>query len=516
MADRPFQLAFAIIALLSITQLDVGSLAAQERPNVLVILVDDLKPTLGCYGDTTAITPNIDRLAARGMRFDLAYCNQAVCAPSRFTLMLGSHSTSTGLYGLGSPLRNIVPDAVTMPQYFYKHGYRTESLGKVFHIGHGNYGDPESFSVPHYKEKVIEYVDPASSPGGKLTREEAMFQNLKAPAGGINSLPRGAAFEHPDVADDAYADGRVALETIKRLRAAKVRDEPFFIAAGFARPHLPFSAPKKYWDLYKADRFQLASNPDLPAGSPKVAQKRGGEIRNYSPVPDKNDPAAIGSTIARKLIHGYYASTSYVDAQIGKVLEELNSSGLADSTIVVLWGDHGFHLGDLGIWTKHTNYEQANRIPILIAAPGVTQPGSSTKQLTESVDIFPTLAELAGLPAPAGPQPIDGVSLLPVLKDSNARVRDHAYHAYPKNKLGRAIRTERYRFVEWLRPGEPASSAEYELYDYDLDPLETRNLVKELPNVVAELKHKLATYPPPAKKPGKREGGRPKKGAAKK
>ena len=341
-----------------------------SRPNVLLILVDDLKPTLGCYGDPIAITPNIDALAESGMRFDLAYCNQAVCAPSRFTLMLGSHSTSTGLYGLGSPLRQIVPDAVTMPQYFAKHGYRTESLGKVFHIGHGNHGDPESFSVPHFKEKVIEYADPASTPGGKLTREEAMFQNRKAPPGGMNSLPRGAAFEHPDVADDAYADGRVAAETIRRLQAAKDRDQPFFIVAGFARPHLPFSAPKKYWDLYDADDFTLATNPDLPVGSPNVAHKRGGEIRNYFPVPDKNDPAAIGDEIARKLIHGYYASASYVDAQIGKVLDELNSSGQAKNTIIVLWGDHGFHLGDLGIWTKHTNYEQANHIPILISAPG--------------------------------------------------------------------------------------------------------------------------------------------------
>lgn len=470
--------------------------SAQDRPNVLMILVDDLKPAIGAYGDPIAKTPNLDRLAESGMRFDLAYCNQAVCAPSRYTLMLGSHSTSTGLYGLGSPLRQIVPDAVTMPQYFEQHGYRTESLGKVFHIGHGNLGDPDSFSVPHFKEKVIEYADPTSKPDGKLTREEAMFQNVKAPPGGMNSLPRGAAFEHPDVSDDAYADGRVAAETIRRLRAAEAREQPFFIVAGFARPHLPFSAPKKYWDLYDAEGFELASNPDLPAGSPKVAQKRGGEIRNYFPVPDKNDPAAISNEVARKLIHGYYASASYVDAQIGKVLDELNSSDLAANTIVALWGDHGFHLGDLGIWTKHTNYEQANRIPIIISAPGVTKPGSSTKQLAESVDIFPTLAELAGLERPTGPQPIDGVSLVPVLKDSSARVRDHAFHAYPKQKLGRAIRTDRYRMVEW-KAFQGKSDAQYELYDYGEDPLETKNLAKEHPEVVDRLKAILAKYPDP-------------------
>ena len=475
-----------------------------EKPNVLLILVDDLKPAIGCYGDPVAKTPNIDALAARGMRFDLAYCNQAVCAPSRFTLMLGSHSTSTGLYGLGSQLREIVPNAVTIPQHFAKHGgYRTESLGKVFHIGHGNQGDPQSFSVPHFHDKVIEYLDPASTDGGKLTREEAFFTNQKL--GQIKSLPRGAAFESPDVADADYADGRVAAETIKRLQAAKLRREedgtPFFITAGFARPHLPFSAPKKYWDLHDASSLPLPQFEDLPAGAPTVAGKRGGEINNYKPVPQNNDD--IDENLKRELIHGYYASTSFVDAQIGKVVDELDRLELADNTIVVLWGDHGFHLGDLGIWTKHTNYEQANRIPILIAAPGVTQSNTSTKQLAESVDIFPTLAELAGLPAPHGPQPIDGVSLVPVLKNPDARVRDHAYHAYPKKKLGRAIRTQRYRLVEWRSFGESAETAEYELYDYETDPLETENLAKKKPAIVAELKQILAKYPPPVDRNGK-------------
>ena len=192
--------------------------AANDRPNVLLLLVDDLKPALGCYGDSIARTPSLDKLAASGTRFDMAYCNQAVCAPSRFTLMLGSHSTSTGLYGLGSQLRQVFPDAVTMPQYFSKHGYRTESLGKVFHIGHGNLGDSDSFSVPHFHDKVVEYLDTASTDGGKLTREEAYFSNQHL--GEIKSLPRGAAFEDPEVGDEQYADGRVAAETIQRLRAA--------------------------------------------------------------------------------------------------------------------------------------------------------------------------------------------------------------------------------------------------------------------------------------------------------
>jgi iduronate 2-sulfatase len=475
----------------------VAAAPASEKPNVLLILVDDLKPALGCYGDNTAKTPNIDALAARGMRFDAAYCNQAVCAPSRFTLMLGSHSTSTGLYGLGSDLRKALPDAVTLPQYFAKFGgYRTESLGKIFHIGHGNSGDPASFSVPHFKEKVVEYLDPASTDGGKLTREEALFTNQKL--GEIGSLPRGAAFESPVAEDADYADGRVAAETIKRLIAAKKRrvddGTPFFIAAGFARPHLPFCAPKNYWDLYDPATLPMPENTAFPKGAPEVALKRGGEITAYKPVPGNGK---VDADLTRQLIHGYYASTSYVDAQIGKVMDELNRLGLAENTIVVLWGDHGFHLGDLGIWTKHTNYEQANRIPILISAPGVTKPNSSTKQLAESVDLFPTLAELAGLPAPVGPQPIDGLSLVPVLKNPDARIRDHAYHAYPKEKLGRAIRTERYRLVEWLGNDDVPEAAEYELYDYETDPLESENLATHRPEVAADLKAILAKYPEP-------------------
>ncbi len=488
--------------------------AANDRPNVLLLLVDDLKPVLGCYGDAIARTPSLDKLAASGIRFDMAYCNQAVCAPSRFTLMLGSHSTSTGLYGLGSQLRQLIPDAITMPQYFAKHGYRTESLGKVFHIGHGNLGDPDSFSVPHFHDKVIEYLDPANTVGGKLTREEAFFTNQRLSE--IKSLPRGAAFEAPDVDDEQYADGRVAAETIQRLRAAKQlrgrAGAPFFIVAGFARPHLPFCAPKKYWDLYDSTKLPMPEFEELPRDAPTIAGKRGGEISNYQPVPE-DVSILFSEELKRNLIHGYYASTSFVDAQIGKVLDELNASGLANNTIVVLWGDHGFHLGDLGIWTKHTNYEQANHIPILISAPGVTQPGSATKQLAESVDIFPTLTELAGLPKPVVPQRLDGVSLVPVLKDSSARVRDHAYHAYPKAKLGRAIRTERYRLVEWRSVGAAPETTEYELYDYEADPLERENLAATKPDVVASLKTILAKYPQPVSgnQRGEQKDRRPQK-----
>ena len=482
---------------LALLMLDPANARADDtptgHPNILLLLVDDLKPALGCYGDPYAKTPHLDQLAARGLRFDLAYCNQAVCAPSRFTLMLGAHSTATGLYGLGHKLRRSMPEAVTMPQFFAQHGYHTESMGKIFHIGHGNEGDPESFSVPHFHDKVIEYLDPASTEGGKLTREEAYFTNQKLDQ--IRSLPRGAAFEATNSRDEDYADGRVAAEAIKRLRVAKTRKGPFFMAVGFVRPHLPFSAPQRYWDLHDPSKFPLSPFPDHPKGSPGIAHKRAGEIAMYSPVPPKNEDYT--EKLKRQLVHGYYASVSYMDAQIGKVMTELDHLGLDSNTIVVLWGDHGFHLGDLGIWTKHTNYEQANRIPLVIVAPGVTAKGGSTRQLAESVDLFPTLAELSGLPQPEVPQPISGKSLLPVLKDPELRVRDHAFHCYPRRGgvIGRAIRTERYRMVEWKKPGAPAKTAQFELYDYGESSVEQLNLAKERPGILAKMKGILARYP---------------------
>lgn len=479
-----------LLRILLSSLLGTSSAFAVARPNVLLILVDDLKPSLGAYGDARALTPNLDRLAARGMRFDMAYCNTAVCAPSRLNLLTGARSTSLGIYGFGSDFRTRFPEAVTMPQHFMRHGWSAQAFGKVYHIGHGCGDDTASWSVPHYKDRVIEYL--RKDPPDALTREEALFSNR--PAAG---LPRGAAWESPDAPDEAYADGRVAREVVARLRQASARpDEPFFIAAGFVRPHLPFCAPQKYWDLHDPVKLPQPEITRPPEGAPAEALKRGGEISQYTPVPE-HQHNGYPEALRRKLVHGYYASTSYTDAQVGKVLDALDETGLARNTIVVLWGDHGFLLGELGMWTKHVNYELANRIPLVIAAPGVTRPGSVTLQLAESVDLYPTLAELCGLPRPTGPQPIDGVSLVPVLKDSSARVRDHAYHCFRRDRLGRAIRTDRYRLVEWRNPGESEQAAALELYDYQDGPAERKNLAATQPEVVARLRAILARHPQP-------------------
>ncbi|WP_084454697.1 sulfatase [Algoriphagus terrigena] len=468
-----------------------------KKPNILLILVDDLKPNLGAYGDPHAISPNIDALSKSGMRFDQAYSNQAVCVSSRYNLILGSRSTSTGLYDFGKEFRDVIPDAVTMPQYFRAAGYHAESMGKVFHIGHGNTNDKESWSIPHWKEKVIEYLDPAST-NGQLTREEAFFENTRmyikdTPPN--HELPRGAAWESPDVTDEAYADGRVARHAIDRLRdLSKDQDQPFFMAVGFARPHLPFSVPKKYWDMYDPEKLPLAEFEDYPEDAPDFAVKSGGEVNQFFPIP--NHQSIYEKDLQRKLVHGYYASLTYMDAQVGKVLAELERLNLDENTIVVLWGDHGWHLGDHGMWTKHTNYEQANRIPIIFRAPGVTSSGSSTRQFAESVDIFPTLAALAGLERPTGPQPIDGINLVPTLNDGRHLLKDHAYHAFIRGGyLGEAIRTDRYRMVRWTHTQDKDKEVVYELYDFEDNPLEVKNIAKDRPEIVEELEAKLAKYP---------------------
>lgn len=469
--------------------------AAPSRRNVLLLLVDDLKPSFGAYGDAWVHAPHLDRLAARGMRFDRAYCNQAVCAPSRNNLFLGSRSTSIGVYNLGTNFRRAVPHAITMPQYFKLHGFHTAGIGKVFHVGHGNVDDAASWSEPLHPDKVIDYALPEST-HGRMTREEARFANLSA-----EGLPRGPVLERANVADEAYADGRIAAEAIqrlqnfKRLQGSKPSNQPFFLALGFTKPHLPFCAPQQYWDRYDPAKLPLAAVRVLPHGAPPYAGKTLGELGQYEPVPDEGP---LSEELERRLVHGYYAALSYMDAQVGKVLNELERLQLMDDTIIVLWGDHGFHLGDHGLWTKHTNYEQANRIPLVIVAPGITSSGTSSNVVVETVDVFPTLCELAGLEPPVVPQPIDGESLLTTLQQHSTPDLSYAYHCFPREggRMGRAIRTPQYRLVEWRVTGKDSPPV-YELYDYEADPLETRNRADESPHVVEELARILAMHPLP-------------------
>ena len=454
------------------------------RPNVLLICVDDLKPNLGCYGDKRAVSPHIDALANGGVRFEAAYCNQAVCSPSRNALLTGMRPQSLGIYDLATNFRKAAPNAVTLPQLFKQSGYRTEALGKVFHVGHGNHEDAASWSVPHFQAKTVGYALPENR--ASQTREGALFENMDP-----KDKPKGAAYEKADVADDAYGDGIIAMEAVARLKAAAAKpDQPFFLAVGFLKPHLPFCAPKKYWDMHDPAKFTLATVRTPPAGAPDWAPQFGGELRNYKDMPAKG---AISDETQRTLIHGYYAATSYMDAQLGKVIAALRANGLADNTIIVLWGDHGWHLGDHGMWCKHTNYEQATRIPLVVVAPGIAKAGTGARTLVETVDIYPTLCDLAKI---APPKALDGISFTSTLVDPQAKGRDSVIHVYPRGpRLGRAIRTETHRLVEWKPVGAPASQAVYELYDYKNDPQETRNVAETDKETVNRLKDILAKHP---------------------
>jgi iduronate 2-sulfatase len=479
------------------------SLFAAAKPNVLLICVDDLKPLLGCYGDLVVQTPNVDRLAARGVLFEKAYCNQAVCSPSRNALLTGLRPQSLGIYELSTNFRKAVPDAVTLPQHFKANGYHAEALGKIFHVGHGNVNDVASWSVPHYTPKTISYALKENDLP-ESTREQALFEN-KTEAW---KLPRGAPTESADVPDNRYGDGMIADEAVKRLEAAKQKpDEPFFLAVGFLKPHLPFVAPKKFWDLYDPASFKLPALQTAPVGAPEYAPTTWGELRQYRDMPEQGP---LTEKQALHLIHGYHAATSYMDAQLGKVLDALDASGLAGNTIIVFWGDHGWHLGDHGMWCKHTNYEQAARIPVIVSAPGF-QP-ARTQALIESCDIYPTLAELAQLPAP--PQG-DGRSFAEVLQNPATAVRDHVIHVYPRGGglIGRAIRTQRHRLVEWKKPGTAPETAILELYDYEADPAETKNLAVEQPAIVTVLRQFLVQHPEAkpqiASKPEPAEGKKP-------
>lgn len=442
------------------------------RPNVLFVAVDDLKPELGCYGSPIAKSPNIDRLAARGTVFLKAYCQQAVCAPSRASLLSGCRPDTTRIYNLETPLRSVMPDVVTLPQRFKQSGYTTLSMGKIYH--HRN-DDAQGWS-----EK------PTGYPGMTWLAEESKRvveqRKIDEPDTKARSYGRGPAYESPDVPDDAYADGKLALDAVARIEGFAKSREPFFLALGFARPHLPFNAPKKYWDLYDPNSIKLADNAHPPVDAPEIALHTSGEIRAYAGVP-KEGPVATDE-VARTLIHGYLASVSYMDAQLGKVLDALDKTGLSENTIIILWGDHGWHLGDHGLWCKHTNFESATRAPLIIHAPGFA-PGK-TPRVAEFVDVFPTLCELAKLDPPPT---LEGTSLVPLMRDANLapeKWKKAAFSQYPRagGVMGYSVTDGRYRFTSWQKKDGSVVAAE--LYDHENDPQENKNLAGKTDHAEAQ------------------------------
>jgi arylsulfatase A-like enzyme len=474
--------------------------------NVLFIAVDDWRPSGGAYGDPTTLTPNIDRLAARGVVFRRAYCQQAVCSPSRTSLLTGRRPDTTRVYDLETHFRTTIPDAVTLPQHFKAHGYHAEGMGKIYH---GGLDDPASWSVPHWSPKAPGFGPEGQAVLRRLQSEADAQPKPKAAAKKkADNRVRGLPFEAPDVPDDALADGVLAAHAVERLAALK--DRPFFLAVGFVKPHLPFVAPKRYWDRYDRDTLSLAKNPFPPAEAPAFAGSDWGELRAYVGIP-KSGP--LPDEQARSLIHGYRAATSFMDAQIGRLLDALDASGVADRTVIVLWGDHGWKLGEHGMWCKHTNYENDTNAPLLLAAPGRAK-GRRADGLVEFVDIYPTLAELCRLPRPEG---LEGASLVPLLDDPDRPGKAAVFSQYPRSIPGRgramgyAMRTDRYRLVSWkpLAGGDRVD----ELYDHQADPAENANLAgkPEHAAILEALRARLdagpkAVAPPSSASPARRAG----------
>ena len=425
-----------------------------KRLNVLFISIDDLRPALGCYGDPLAKTPNIDRFATTARRFNRAYVQQAVCGPSRTSLLTGMLPDRTQVWHNRNRFRDTFPDHVTLPQLFKQHGYHTLGLGKIF-SGNEKELDPISWSEPEIlrARDWKNYLLPQNQGSGK----------------------KQAAFENADVSDDAYPDGKLAnlaIETLDRLN----RDgQPFFLAVGFFKPHLPFNAPQKYWELHDAPAFNLSEEVrESIVSVPEVAFHTHRELGGYKGVP-QNEQLDFQQT--SRLRHGYYACVSYIDAQVGKVLETLRRLELNRNTIVVIWGDHGFALGETNRWCKGTNFESDTRVPLLIRTPDLMQRGVATNSLVEIVDLYPTLAALAGLKAPAN---IDGRSFAPILENPTAPGRDAVLSQFnrPWNSsspevMGYSIRTTNARYARWI-DWESRETIDEELYDYSSRQSTTR------------------------------------------
>ncbi|MCH1506488.1 MAG: sulfatase, partial [Verrucomicrobiales bacterium] len=468
----------AITPLLALLGLTV---TAFSKPNVVFIAIDDLRPELGCYGHDHIISPNIDQLAKEGLRFDRAYCQQSVCNPSRASILTGLRPDATQVHGNHTHYRDIYPDIVTLPQHFKNHGYHTQAFGKIYHgvFPEGSsktvadtYGDPLSWSVPAYRPGPRYYY----TEDGMASAKQAFLAMYRPvdpdPNDWKEKLVFGPMTEAPDVPDETLYDGLVAKRATETLRHLAQKDQPFFLAVGFIKPHSPFIAPKKYWDLYDPSQIDLAPRQSAPAGTPKMALHGSGEIRRYMDQPSKG---AIPEANQRRMKHGYAACISYVDAQVGKVLSELDQLGLREKTIVVLWSDHGYHLGEKNLWGKTTNFELDTRVAMIVHAPDRSGNGQATNALVELVDLYPTLADLAELPSPK--HSLQGLSFSAVLEDPSRSWKQAAFSQFTRRGYrGYSLTDGRYRYTEWIH-SKSGDVSERELYDHKVDPGERRNLV---------------------------------------
>ncbi|MEX2580096.1 MAG: sulfatase [Verrucomicrobiales bacterium] len=499
MTRRPFPILFATLGVGCLLSAAEDVPAAEARPNILMIAIDDLRPMLGCYGDERAKTPNIDRLAEQGMLFERAYCNYAKCGPSRLSLMTGLRPEEIRVVGHGdkdvTAFRDRRADATTLARWFTDHGYETRSFGKIDHDGWQQEEDWSAPPSPGREREMWEIVDPDDPSGDTIVADRLACPVMQA----------------YDVPDDHLFAGRMTSEVVDLLAEAG-EEKPFFYAVGYRRPHLPFVAPKKYFDLHAPDESWLASNQAPPREAPPLAwfnsdgyvatadrlghempvhpdreEARlwnGFELRSYLGAPVKG---LVGEKTQLDLVHAYAACVSYVDAQVGRLLDGLEDRGLRDNTIVLLWSDHGWHLGEMSAWSKMTNYEIATRVPFIVSVPG--KPTGRTRSFAELVDVYPTLCDLAGLERP---EHLQGDVLTPVLDEGGNAVKDAVFHEHARYRgkfLGRAVRTNRYRYCEWT--DVDGAVVARELYDLENDPDETVNVAGNEPALVAEAAARL-------------------------
>lgn len=469
-----------------------------KKPNVLFISIDDLRTSLGVYGDSIALSPNIDQLAAEGMTFRQTYTQVAVCAPSRASLMTGVRPDSTRVWHLGDKFREINPNAVTMPQHFAKFGYHTVNLGKIFH----NYmPDSISWDEPDLRPARYKQKDWLKRDGETfyISEEVAVSQAVKRdsllklrPVRYADGWNTGPAWEAADVHDTMYYDGAQNELTKKTLTRIAKMDKPFFMGLGYFRPHLPFTAPKKYWDRYDAEKIPLASNPKVPENAPGHTMNSMYELRHYDGFNKIGHPQSsykMEQDTARILKHGYYASVSYVDALVGNLISHMKKIGIYENTIIILWGDHGWKLGDHNSWGKMTNYNIDLKVPMIIRYPNQENRGAQTFEITELVDMFPSLCEIARIEVPDYMQ---GTSFVPLIKNPELPWKKAAFsqfHRRPKvsadgkRYMGYSINTKKYHYIEWYtwdpKTGTRGELNSTELYHSEHDPNETVNIAED-------------------------------------
>lgn len=480
-----------LFVLLFACKAEVKQEVNKKQPNILFIAIDDLRPDLGIYGNKIIHSPNIDQLGRDGVIFDQAYVQQALCAPSRVSVMTGFRPQTTKVQTLWDKMRDSIPNAVTIPQYFAKHGYTTTAIGKIYHNT-----DPDSLSWSVPKTYLTQF--PFNPECIYATEENLNIQqeklNRPPTSGNVYEQNKPDRFGHyyvranytemADVPDETFYDGAQALVAMDKLEELSKADKPFFFGLGFYRPHSPYISPKKYWDLYDRDSIPMAANPFIPENAPDFAVNPNTELKVYADLANAPRPleGSLSEEDARRVKHGYYAAVSYTDAQVGKVINKLKELGIYEETIIVLWSDHGYKLGEHNAWSKFTNYNIDTHAPLIIKSNQAKDNQHRVTNKVEMVDLYPTLCEMIGLDVPDN---LEGMSLVPHISKTTTVGKEAIFSSYRKEshwavprgneQLGYSILTEDYHYVEWQNWKDGSFTAR-ELYDLQKDPAENKNV----------------------------------------